>query len=194
MSNYGRNGEFRRPPTAQMRDGRYATKVTDPAIPNFAPVVVDLPAGENSMLMQVVKLAPADTPRAFAADKGIALIEHIPATGYAGLDPLLTTYADLGTIPPGEAIQLIHGGGEQVKVLLRNTVARNFLGIRSYPGRVMVAGLGATPTLQAGDFLTPGAGNDTAGYWKETSTAANAWLQIVRVDLTRAEVEALMLI
>jgi hypothetical protein len=57
----------------------------------------------------------------------------------------------------------------------------------------MVAGLGATPTLQVGDYLTPGTGNDSAGYWAETASAANAWLVVTLVDSARQEVEAELL-
>jgi hypothetical protein len=79
--------------------------------------------------------------------------------------------------------------GSEVKVVLRNTADRTFLNTRSYAGRVMVAGLGATPTLAVGDYLTPGTGDDDAGYWAE-GTAANGWLVITNVDAARGEVEA----
>jgi hypothetical protein len=54
----------------------------------------------------------------------------------------------------------------------------------------MVAGLGATPTVAIGDYLTPGAGDDVSGYWAETATAANGWLVVTKVDADRGELEA----
>jgi hypothetical protein len=54
----------------------------------------------------------------------------------------------------------------------------------------MVAGLGATPTVAVGDYLTPGTGNGTAGYWAETATEANAWLIVTAVNASTGEVEA----
>jgi len=55
----------------------------------------------------------------------------------------------------------------------------------------MVAGVSqATPSVAVGDYLTPGDGNDAAGYWKETSTAANGWWVVTSVDSTNGVVEA----
>ena len=51
--------------------------------------------------------------------------------------------------------------------------------------------LGATP-VEPGDMLTPGAGNDTDGYWKKTDTAGDAWLIVTKVDTNRGEIEALL--
>ena len=56
----------------------------------------------------------------------------------------------------------------------------------------MVAGLGATPTVVVGDYLRPGVGDDTSGYWTETATEADGWLVVTSVDATRQEVEARM--
>jgi hypothetical protein len=123
---------------------------------------------------------------------GIALYEYGPAA-FAGDDPILTTYSDKDTIPTGAAIQLV--SGDKVKVVLRNTSNRTFLQSRTYVGRTMVAGLGATPTVGVGDYLEPfgATASDTNGYWKETATTANAWLVVTKVDSTRGEVEARML-
>ena len=57
----------------------------------------------------------------------------------------------------------------------------------------MVQGLGATPTVTVGDFLNPGPGDDTDGYWVSTATAAGAWFVITAIDTVRVAVEARML-
>jgi hypothetical protein len=119
---------------------------------------------------------------------GILVYEYAP-NAYAGSDPFLTSYSDLGACPAASAIQVV--GGTQNKVWLKNTTSQNFLHNRTYAGRIMIAGFGgATSTLAVGDFLTPGLGTDADGYWGETATAANAWLVVTKVDAVRGEVEA----
>ena len=54
----------------------------------------------------------------------------------------------------------------------------------------MVAGAGATPTVAVGDRLTPGTGNDSAGYWVETANAAEGWLVVTGFDVNSGLVEA----
>lgn len=185
MGTYGRNFEFLVPPVHGQRGSRYS-----------APTGADLPIGAP------VKVADGATP-----DAGLGLLPVALATGaqaipkqglggiivyewldYRGTDPELTTYSDRDYAPRGRAVQVV--SGKPTKVMLKNTVARTFMHSRDYPGRVMVAGLGATLTLAVGDMLTPGTGNDTAGYWAETGTAANAWLIVERVDNARGLVEA----
>lgn len=187
MGTYGRNLEFRVPPLHGQRGGRYVLPSDAPAaLPMGVPVVVPADAEADAMDLLPVELATgAQAP--VKGMSGLALYEHAPAA-YAGYDPVLTTYSDLDTIPVGKALQVI--SGDMVKVVFRNTVDRTFLGARSYEGRTMVAGLGATPTLSIGDFLTPGTGNDTAGYWAETADESLAWFVIERVDAARREVEA----
>lgn len=189
MGTYGRNFEFRRPPESSARDGRWSTHADQPAIPIGAPVVADLAAAPNTLNLPLVTLATGATPRA-GVEKGILVFEYGPAA-FAGDDPYLTTYSDKGEAPPGAAIQLIHGD-PSIKVVLKNTVARNWLGVRSYPGRLMVAPAGLA-TVAPGDFLTPGVGTDAGGYWAETATEADAWLVVDSVDPIRGEVEARML-
>ena len=186
MGTYGRNFEFRVPPVHGERNGRYAVPATGTAIPIGAPVVATAGADPTVLNMQPVTLATGATAP-ITGVHGIALYEWAPAA-FAGADPFLTTYSDRDYIPLGGAIQLI--SGPQVKVVFTNTTANTFLGLREYTGRVMVAGAGATPTVAVGDFLTPGVGNDTDGYWAETGTAANAWLVVTSVDTNRGEVEA----
>lgn len=222
MANYGRNFEFRVAPRAQARNGRFVTSASAlsgsgagggtaantnggtpvPAglLPIGAPVVADLTAGQDAQGCQYVKLAtqasvsPYDDNSNSAVTSGMAGIlvyEYGPAA-FAGYDPFLTTYSDLGIVPLGARVQVI-SGDTTTKVVFRNTVANQFLGIRPYAARSMVNGFGATPTVAVGDYLVPGAGDDVDGYWQSTSTEVGAWLVITRVDTTRLEVEARML-
>lgn len=186
MGTYGRNLEFRVPPLHGQRGGRYVLPADAPAdIPMGVPVVHN---GDDADAMDLLPMELATGAQApVKGMSGLALYEHAPAA-YAGFDPVLTTHSDLDTIPRGKALQVI--SGDMVKVVFRNTVDRVFMGARSYSGRIMVAGLGATPTLNVGDFLTPGTGNDDAGYWAETADETLAWLVVERVDAARREVEA----
>lgn len=189
MSTYGRNFSFRVPPQPEHRGARYITPSTGTAIPIGAPVQTspsEIADDVNNRL--TLKLA-----RGVVAPKqghtGILVYEYAPSA-FAGNDPVLTTYSDLDTAPLGAGVQLV--SGTSVKVELRNTVARSFFGQRTYAGRTMVAGMGATPTVSIGDHLRPGLGDDTSGYWTETATAADAWLEVTDVDTARSLVEARM--
>ncbi len=191
MSTYGRNFEFRIPPEAQNRPGRYVTPATGTPIPIGAPIIVDQTVQPDSLGRQTVKLAVvADTPAVGDAQGGICVYEFGPAA-FRGFDPWLTTFSDLGAAPLGRAVQMV--SSREVKFLLRNTVAEKFLNTRVYPGRVMVAGLGATPTLDMGDFVAPGIGDDVNGYWEPVSTQAEGWAVVTLVDSARGEVELRML-
>lgn len=186
MGTYGRNFEFRAPPTGGARAGRYAVPTTGTTIPIGAPIAATAGAAADALGMAPVTLATgAQAP--VSGIHGILVYEWGPAA-FAGNDPWLTTYSDKDYAPLGAAVQLV--SDPDVKVVFKNTVASTFLVSRSYTGRVMVAGVGATPTVAVGDFLTPGTGNDTAGYWAETATRANAWLVVTGVDVARGEVEA----
>lgn len=215
MGTYGRNFDFRVPPTGAARNGRFVVSSTALSgsgagggsanaaslgrIPIGAPVVADLTAGQDSDGRQYVKLATqaelssydGGASAATLGFAGVMIYEYGPAA-FAGTDPYLTTYSDLDTAPLGAAVQVI-SGQPTVKVVFRNTVANSFLGIRPYAGRTMVNGLGATSTVAAGDYLVPGAGDDVDGYWQSTSTEVGAWMVITHVDSTRGEVEARML-
>jgi hypothetical protein len=118
---------------------------------------------------------------------GIAVYEHLDLNQ---LDPQYYTYSDRDTVPTGKLLQVV--SGPDVKVWFRNTSDRSFLGQRDYEGRTMVAGFGASPTLAIGDMLTPGGGSDAAGYWAETSDAAEAWLRVTGLNHTTGTVEAQM--
>jgi hypothetical protein len=189
MGTYGRNFEFRIPPEAQNRKGRFAVPTTGTPLPIGAPVQVDTAAAATDLDLQPLELVTGATARA-GGHKGILVYEWGPAA-FAGVDPFLTTYSDRDFAPLGAAVQLVNG--PEVKVVFTNTAAQTFLNTRSYPGRIMVAGMGATPSLAVGDFLTPGTGDDTAGYWAETATEADAWLVVDHVDVGRQEVEATFL-
>jgi hypothetical protein len=183
---YGRNFEFRVPPRAGQRGGRYAAGASTIVI--GAPVKAT--GAEDTRGRLVVNLATgAQAP--VPGICGVAVYEYKGEEGWATYDPYLTTYSDLDFVPALAGMQVV--AGDTVKFLVRNTVARTFLNTRSYTGRKMVAGLGATLTLQVGDYLTPGTGDDTNGYWAETAVFANAWAVITKVDNTRGEVEARML-
>lgn len=188
MTDYGRFFEFRVSPKTHDRMGKFASP-EEGALVMGAPVLADHSAGFNRLGLQIVKLAE-DEAAPVPGECGIAIYEHAPAwqTGY---DPFMTTYSDLDTIPLDKALQVVHGA--YVKVCFRNIATRSFYGQRTYTGRKMVNGLGATPTVTEGDYLVPGAGNDTDGYWKSQATAADAWLLITKVDVNRGEVEAQML-
>lgn len=118
---------------------------------------------------------------------GILVFENID---YHGVDPLLNTYSDVDTVAPGKAIQVV--SGSEVEVALINTTTDTFLNREDYPStRIMVAGVSiATPTVAAGNFLTPGTGNASAGYWAETADASEAWLIVTGVDSETGVVEA----
>lgn len=198
MASYGRNFDFRIPPDADDRKGRFVltsaggtiATATGTGVPLGAPVVYDSVTaaptgfpGANNITLATGAQAPV------VGLSGILVYEHAPAA-FAGYDPLLTLYSDLGFAPVGKLVQVVSGAPE-VKVLLHNTTLTTFLQTTSYAARKMVAGIGqATPSIVVGDLLTPGTGNDTAGYWAETGTASQGWLKVVAVDNTRAEVEA----
>ena len=185
MGTYGRNIEFRVPPYHGQRGGRFAAP-TNADLPMGVPVRVADGAAEDALgLLPTTLAAAASAPKSGLC--GIAIYEYNMGVDFAGTDNVITTFSDRDTIPRGRAIQVI--SGDRVKVVFTNTEDRTFLTARNYEGRIMVAGMGATPTLAVGDFLTPGVGNGTDGYWAE-GTAANAWLVVERVDVARQEVEA----
>lgn len=188
MGSYGRNFEFRVTPQGGQRGARYVLPLDAAAdFPIGAPVVVADGAEPDDMGRLPVDLATgAQVPKKGLS--GILVFEHAP-NAYSGDDPVLTTYSDKGTVPRGRSVQVV--AGDRIKVVFRNTEDRTFMTVRDYEGRVMVAGLGATPTVAVGDYLTPGTGDDTDGYWAE-GTAANGWLVVEHIDTARGEVECRM--
>ena len=189
MGSYGRNFEFRVPPQGGQRGARYVLPADAAAdIPIGAPVVVADGATVDEMGRLPVELATsAQVPKKGLA--GIIVFEHAP-NAYAGDDPVLTTYSDKGEAPRGRSVQVV--AGDRIKVVFRNTADRTFMHVRDYPGRIMVAGTGTTPTVAVGDMLSPGDGNDDDGYWAETADATKAWLIVESIDAARGEVECRM--
>lgn len=214
---YGRNFDFRVLPKNSARHGRFVVSSTALSgsgagggsaapvaglIPIGAPVIANLAAGKDAQGRQILQLATASnvssfddfsnsTSLAVPGMAGIAVYEYGPAA-FAGDDPYLTTYSDKGLVPLGASCQVI-SGDPACKVVFTNFAAQQFLGIRSYPARTMVNGLGATPTVAVGDFLIPGLGDDVDGYWQSTANAEGAWLVITGIDTVRLQVEAQML-
>lgn len=186
MSTYGRNFDFRVVPQPEQRHGRYVLTGTD--IPIGAPAKVANGATPNTAFTDAL---PASLATGAQAPKkgftGIAVYEWIDMNQ---LDPDYFTYSDRGAVPKNRQFQLVSGPG--IKVVFRNTADRTYLAVRDYAGRLMVAGMGATPTVAVGDYLTPGTGDDANGYWAETATATNAWLVVTLVDTARGSVEAEM--
>lgn len=177
-----RNFEFRVSPDGGQRGGRYVLDGT--SVPLGVPVVTT--GDVDALGRNIVTLATGAQDVPASGSGGILDYEEIL---YNGVDPVITTYSDLDTAPAGAAVQVVSGG--EVKVAFKNTEDGNFFGRTGYPaGRVMVAGAGiATPTIAVDDLLTPGDGNDTDGYWAETSTASEAWLVVTNVNNDTGEVE-----
>lgn len=187
MGSYGRNFEMRITPTEQQRRGRIVLTGAD--TPIGAPLKIADGATPSEAFTKALPAALATGSQAFKRGfTGIGIYEHLDFNQF---DPEYTTYSDRDLMPNGKLVQLIIG--PNVKVVFRNTADRKFLGTRDYKGRLMIAGLGATPTVAVGDYLTPGTGTDAAGYWAETASAANAWLVVTSVDASRQEVEAELL-
>jgi hypothetical protein len=185
MASYGRNFDFRVTPMEYMRRGRFFLD-QGADIPIGVPVATADAAPPSLGYTEALpaKLATgAQAPR--KALCGLAVYEWID---FNGLDPQIYGYSDRDTIPNGKLIQVISGVG--VKVVFKNTADHTFMSQRSYKGRMMVAGMGATPTVKVGDHLSPGTGTDAAGYWAVNATATNAWLRVSHVDAQRQEVEA----
>ena len=187
---YGRNLEFRIFPLSKNRSGRVYNSETT-AVPNGAPVLVDHIEGENAVQQSALAIAANGTARPLPGEGGIILQEY-GFDAINGYDPSLTVVSDFDTVAPAKACQMI--SGTEVTVVLRNTVDRTFLNTRAYAGRKMVDGLGgATPAVNAGDYLGPGTGNDTNGYWEVVADAADAWMVVTRVEHDRDELEARLL-
>jgi len=183
-----RNFEFRVPPHSGQRAGRYAIATDGQPILIGAPIKVDITKTNVGLGLPVVVLATGATAPV-AGMHGICVYEFKNDEAYAGADPYLTSPSDLAKAPIGQAVQMV--SGDAVKVCFRNNNAVTFLASRTIANRTMVSeGAGATPNVDVGNYLTPGAGDDTAGYWAVTASANNAWLVVTGVDDARSEVEA----
>lgn len=191
MSFLGRNFDFLVSPRSGQRAARFVL-TGDAAVPIGAPVVYDSVSdapvfGTGAQNVELATGAQAPQPGL----SGILVYEYANAA-FAGDDEVLTNYSDKDTAPVGDLVQVV--SGDSVKVRFKNLAERTFLVNRTYAARKMVAGIGqATPTVTVGEYLTPGVGDDTDGYWAVTADVANAWLVVTAVDNTRAEVEARMM-
>lgn len=103
---------------------------------------------------------------------GLIVYEHIQ---WKGTDPALTTPLDFETVPAGQFVQIMRGPG--VKVWFKNTETKTLYDGRSQAGRTLVAGLGATPTVAVGDYLTV-----TADGTFDEGTADNGWFLVEQVE------------
>lgn len=188
MGSYGPNFEFRVVPVKENRLARFATQLeADYAtvIPMGAPVMA---VGEDGLDRQYVELAGTATPP-IKGRMGVALYEHSDGATWAGFDQNLTTYTDLSVCPFGRAVQVI--SGPNVKVVFRNTTQTSFLGSTGRAGRNMVAELGGSPSTVVGSYLEPhNSPSDSNGYYRVTTTLANAWFVVTGIDSAREEVEA----
>lgn len=173
MSSYGPFFDFRVTPEPHMRQGRYILNPDSTAdvVPIGGPVMV---TGDDPSTLftgaRVVDLATGDLAPPLPGQGGIAVYEHLHLHG---LDPVINSHSDRPDIPLGKLIQVVRGEG--IKVVFRNVADHQYLHVRDYPGRTMVAGVGiATPTVSEGDFLTPGIGTEDDGFWKKTTDPAEA--------------------
>lgn len=186
--NYGSNFTFRASPKGAQRSGRFSAPTSGDQLVIGAPVKADVSEAPGALGLQPVELATgAQAP--LKGLSGVLVYEYKGSDGWAGDDANLTTESDKGTVPLGAAVQVVSGA--DVKVSFRNTNDVVFLESRTYTGRTMVSeGGGATPNVNVGDYLTPGTGDDTSGYWAVTTDASQAWLIVTGVDDARGEVEA----
>lgn len=191
MTTYGRNFSFLIAPQSSKRAGRYSVPTTGTPIPIGAPIKVNNAVAATALDLRPVQLATG-AQAVLPGECGIMVYEYGP-NAFAGNDPDLVTYSDKDTAPLGAAVQMV--AGTDVKVLFKNTNDSTFLTVTSYTGRTMVAeGVDTTtPNVDVGDYLTPGVGSASAGYWTKAASSANAWLVITKVDDVRSEVEARML-
>lgn len=175
-----RNFQFRVSPLDGERGSRFVLDTASDALPQGVPVVTT--GDVDAVGRAVVELATdaggnLDKPN--PGQGGILIYEQFR---YDGTDTAITTYSDMDTVPAGRGVQVVTGAN-RVKVAYKTTDGTSFYNRADYPtARVMVAGAGASPTVAVGDYLTPGTGDDTDGYWKETSDAAEAWLVVTSVD------------
>lgn len=193
MGTYGRNFDFRQSPIPQHRLGRFINGAT--VVPQGAPVVAE--GTEDANGRRAFALAANGATRPAPGTGGVAVYEVPDNNGLElAANPLITRASDYRDIPASVPAQVCHG--TEVRLAFWNTEEDDFDGMRTganvYTARVMVAGAsGATPTIAVGDFLVPGVGNATDGYWKEGGTATTAWAVVTQVDTEIGAVTAQML-
>jgi hypothetical protein len=177
-----RNFEFRRSPRHGQRGGRYVLGGST-VLTSGVPVVTDGTFDVTDRANVVLATGATNIPE--PGKGGILVYENV---NYHGYDPVQVTYSDVDQVRVGDPVQVVTG--KTVKVALINN-DEDFLNRTDYPtSRIMVAGVSiATPTVAVGNYLTPGVGNATDGYWAETANAAEAWLIVTFVgdDFVEAE-------
>ena len=182
-----RNFEWRVSP----RDGESAGRYILGGSTNL-PLGVPVTAGATTdgLGRQLVTLATGaqDTPLS-----GEAGILDFVSIRFDGFDPEITTFSDVvDTVPVGESV--IVASGDTLKGAWTNTFSpdNQYMYRTGYPkARIIIAGAGIpSPTVTVGEYLTPGVGNDTDGYWAVTANKAQAWLVVTAVDNPRGLVEA----
>lgn len=177
---YSRNFGFRSFENI-VRLGRQRTPKTGANILIGAPVVVDDSAPG---FLRLAEAGEATSPGA-----GVLVYEHITVAGvggFNGIDLALTSPSDppFNVAPKGAYAQIVHGIG--TKVWYRNTTDKPLYDARVQVGLTVVAGLGASPTIAIGDYLTP-AGDGT---WVEANgTTDGNWLYVEQVDAVSGRVE-----
>ena len=182
MGTYGRNAWFLQSPQPGDRLGRYIVG-DDPILllaPGEAGTEVDA-NGQRTLTLCTGETTPVK-------GKHGLVVWEAPSAYLPGLDPMLFRPSDLDMAPAGVDAQLV--SARDVRVRFKNTEDSTIDGQRDYAGRVMVAGLGATPTLTVDNYIGPGGGDDTNGYWAETD-AAHAWFIVTAVYDT-GEIDAQM--
>ena len=181
-----RNFEYRVSPRGPERGSRYVLKA-DEAAPRTKGVPVKTTGDFDAQGRAVVSLVTGAQDKPKAGQGGILDFELFRKEG---LDNYIQTYSDYDTVEAGTPVQVVTGEN-RVRINYRNTEDGSFYSRAGYPaGRIMIAGVSiATPTVALGDYLTPGTGNDTAGYWAETSDIDEAWLVVQRVDKDTGDVE-----
>lgn len=172
MSTYGRRFWFLTPPEPNERRGRYV--VGDDPIVIGAPVEAEATIdanGQRELTLRTTAVAPVQ------GKHGILIYENPFATA-PGLDPVQQAIGDFEKAPVDAPAQLVSGVG--IKFRLKNVAAEVIQGQKTYPALAMVGGLGATPTLAVDNYIGPGVGNDTDGYWQEADLA-HAWAVVTCV-------------
>lgn len=155
-----------------VRDGRFRT----PAGSNWligTPVTID-PANAGFL-----KEATAD--EAPSAVCGVLVFEHIQMPG---LDPALSTGADMVTVPGGRYAQMVHGAG--AKVWFKNVDDEVLYDGRPLVGGALLADSVDVSALALGTGLSP----DGAGKYAATGVGDVAWLTVEQVNPSTGLVEA----
>lgn len=180
MAQLGRNFDFRIPPKAEARAGRFIAPTTAAAgtqsagggtfaysngyltfpgglVPIGAPVTVGVGATPDAYGRLTVAF-PSAGAAPTAGINGIAVFNYGPAA-FAGYDPVRTVYSDLGFIPLGAPI-IVVAGDPATKVAFTNVPSSTFLG-NSASGVANSPGAGLTGQGYPGRIMVNGLGATT---------------------------------